>query len=159
MGLASPLSIIVLVFIAQLLFLSVIDWALPYLPQTNSASNEGEMDYSLSPSLSSEAAAADQQPTIISIPLDREAILVCHGISWCSPAGDYPTCLHKSHTSYPCASVCSTQSCMPVFNAVISIAHEATENCDMVLYTMVLGYNVNEMALETKFSNGERQEE
>ena len=48
---------------------------------------------------------------------------------------------------------------MPVFDKVISIPHEATENFDEVLYTMELGYNVKEMALETKFLDGEGEEE
>ena len=74
-----------------------LDWALPYFLTINSTSEEGDVGYSLSPLLSSEAAAADQQPTIISIPLDREAILVCHGISWCSPTGDDLMRLRKSH--------------------------------------------------------------
>ena len=49
---------------------------------------------------------------------------------------------------------------MLVFDEVISIPHEATENFDLVLYTMELGYNVKEqMALETKFLDGEGEEE
>ena len=74
-----------------------------------------------------------------------------HGISSCATAGDDLPCLREAHTSYPCASECSTQLCMPsVFDGVLPIAHEATKGCDVVLYTT---------ALQMKFLNGEGQEE
>ena len=37
--------------------------------------------------------------------------------------------------------------------------HEATEGCNMVLYTMVLGYDAEEMVLETEFLDWYRQDE
>ena len=46
-----------------------------------------------------------------------------------------------------------------VFDGLFSIAQELTEDFDVVLYTMALGYNVKEMVLETEFSDGKRQEE
>ena len=82
------------------------------------------------------------------------------GISSCSTARDDPTSLREAHTSYPCASECSTQSCIPsIFDGVLSILHEATKGCDVVLYTMMIGYDVKEMMLETEFLDGEGQNE
>jgi len=46
-----------------------------------------------------------------------------------------------------------------VFDGVISITQDATEGCDVVMYTMTLGYDIEEMTLETNFSDGEAQEE
>ena len=81
------------------------------------------------------------------------------GLPSCSTHDD-PMCLHEANSKLPCASECSTQSCLPsVFDSVISTTHYATEDCEVVMYTMMLGYDVVEMDLQTEFSDGEQQEE
>ena len=122
--------------------------ALPYFPPADS--DEGEVDYS---------SKSMQSTNDVPVPMDGEGILSRRGLSSCSIDND-PTCLLEAHTKFPCASECSTQSCIPsVFDNVIPTTHEVTEDCDVVLYTMALGYNVDEMILETEFSDGEEQEE
>lgn len=127
-----------------------LDRALPQFPPDFSHS-EWEVDYS---------TGANRRSTA-SIPLDGEEILRRSGISSCSNTDDDPTCLGEVPTSYyPCASECATQSCSPsIFDNVIELTHEATEDCDVVLFTMSLGYDVQEMSLETDFSDGSEQEE
>lgn len=128
-----------------------LDRALSFFPPA-SLSDE-EVDYS---SVISTQNNEDESP--LPTPLDGEGILSKRGISSCSIDKD-PTCLRELHTSYPCSSECSTQSCLPsVFDGVLAITHEATEDCDVVLYTMVLGYDVENMGLETEYSDGEEQE-
>ena len=137
------------------------DRALPFYPP--SSSNE-EVDYStgqlVSPDASSSSQFADEKGRFpMSIPLDGETILHRRGISSCSIEDD-PTCLRELHTFYPCSSECSTRSCSPsVFDAVLEISHDTTEDCAVVMYTMALGYDVETMLLETEYSDGEEQEE
>ena len=115
------------------------------------SSSDDEVDYSIS---QSQKAASGEK---ILLPLDGEQILSRRGISSCSY--DDPTCLRELHTSYPCSSECSTQSCTPsVFNNVLEVSHKLTEDCDVVLYTMALGYDVESLGIETEYSDGEEQE-
>ncbi|KAL3826664.1 hypothetical protein ACHAXA_001187 [Cyclostephanos tholiformis] len=126
-----------------------LDRAMPFFRPVSSSDNE--VDYSTS---QSQRAATGEN---ILLPLDGEKILSRRGITSCSY--DDPTCLRELHTSYPCSSECSTQSCTPsVFDGVIKISHDLTEDCDVVLYTMALGYDVEYLGLETEYSDGEEQE-
>ena len=130
------------------------DRALPFFPP--STDNES-VDYSKSLSEIKEQEDDGEMP--MNIPLDGEKILNRRGLSSCSPTDDL-TCLRELHTSYPCASECSTQTCTPsVFDDVLDITHEVTEGCEVVMYTMALGYDVEQMGLETEYSDGEEQEE
>ena len=45
-----------------------------------------------------------------------------------------------------------------VLDGVLEITHGLTEDCDVVLYTMTLGYDVESLALEMEYSDGEEQE-
>jgi hypothetical protein len=57
------------------------------------------------------------------------------------------------------ASSYHTQSCTPsVFDGVIKISQDLTKDCDVVLYTMALGYDVEYLGLETEYSDGEERE-
>jgi nucleoside-diphosphate-sugar epimerase len=115
------------------------------------SSSDNEVDYSTS---QSQRAATGEE---ILLPLDGEEILSRRGITTCSY--EDPTCLRELHSSYPCSSECSTRSCTPsVFDGVMKISHELTEDCDVVLYTMALGYDVEYLGLETEYSDGEEQE-
>ncbi len=126
-----------------------LDRAMPFFRPVSSS--DIDVDYSTS---QSQRAAAGED---ILLPLDGEEILSRRGITSCSH--DDPTCLRELHTSYPCSSECSTQSCTPsVFDGVMELTHELTEDCDVVLYTMALGYDVESVGLETEYSDGEEQE-
>ena len=123
-----------------------VDRALPFFPPATG--EEGEVDYSWQP-----------QSKEVMMPLDGESMLSKLGLPSCSTHDD-PMCLHEANSKLPCASECSTQSCLPsVFDSVISTTHYATEDCEVVMYTMMLGYDVVEMDLQTEFSDGEQQEE
>lgn len=145
-----------------------LDRALPYFPQrVMSVDDEGEVDYSSSPALlTSMLSAAETEgggepslPAIIPSPLDGEEILKRRGMKSCSAADD-ATCYREAHSLYPCSSECAYSACTPsVYDGVLSVSHAATEDCDVVLYTMAMGYDVEEMDLKTEFSDGEDQEE
>lgn len=90
-------------------------------------------------------------------PLDGEDILSRRGLSSCSHR-DEPTCLREAHTSYPCASECSTKTCASsVFDGVLELSREVTEDCETVLYTVSLGYDVKKLHLQTQYSDGQEQ--
>jgi len=130
-----------------------LDRALPFFPPASATDNE--VSYSWSHPLDT---TDDELP--FSVPLDGEGLLSRRGIESCSNHHDDPTCLREAHTKLPCASECSTQSCAPsVYDSIIPVTHTATEDCDVVLYTMLLGYDVEELLLETEYSDGEEQEE
>jgi hypothetical protein len=124
-----------------------LDRAMPFF---RAASSDADVDYSNSQT--QKAAVGDFIPT----PFDGETILSSRQISPCT--SDDPTCFREPHTSYPCSSECSTQTCVPsVFDGVMKITHEVTEDCDVVLYTIALGYDVENLELETEYSDGEDQ--
>ena len=128
-----------------------LDRSLPFFPPASLS--EGEVDYSMS------IASMKEADPPIPIPLDGEGLLRQRGISSCDAHED-PMCMGETHASYPCASECSVQSCIPsVFDSILENSHEATEDCEVVLYTMALGYDVEEMTLETEYSDGEEQEQ
>ncbi|KAL9180526.1 hypothetical protein ACHAXT_010979 [Thalassiosira profunda] len=126
-----------------------LDRALPFFPPSSLL--EEEVDYSMS------IAAMKEADPPMPIPLDGEAILSRRGISSCSEQDDL-TCMRETHATYPCASECSIRACIPsVFDSVVEHSQEATEDCEVVLYTMALGYDVEELALETEYSDGDEQ--
>jgi len=130
-----------------------IDRALPFFPPSTDSEH---VDYSSVQVLTKEQQADGELP--MSIPIDGEKILNRRGLSSCS--SDDPMCLRELHTSYPCSSECSSQSCTPsIFDGVMDITHEATEDCDIVMYTMALGYDIENMEIETEYSDGSEQEE
>ena len=139
-----------------------LDRALPHFPQINPIAGE-EVDYSnpFLPEQPATASSGDEKelPPVIPLPLDGEGILNRRGISSCSVTDD-STCLRESHATLPCSSECSTGACSPsIFDGVRRVAHASTENCDVVLYTAVLGYDPEEIQVKTEFSDGEEQEE
>ncbi|KAL7464977.1 hypothetical protein ACHAXS_009235 [Conticribra weissflogii] len=91
-------------------------------------------------------------------PLDGQDILSKRGIRACVH-GDDPTCLYEAHTALPCASECSTKTCVPsVFDSVLSLSRDVTEGCEVVLYTMSLGADIHSLDLRTVYNDGEEFE-
>ncbi|KAL7549113.1 hypothetical protein ACHAWF_012383 [Thalassiosira exigua] len=133
-----------------------LDRALPFFPPATAS--EGEVDYSGTPGEAKDASGNDPLP----VPLDGEGLLRRRGVTACSAEGSDPTntaCLGEA-VALPCASECATSTCSPsVFDPAIPLIHEVTEDCEVVLYTMALGYDVEEMALRTEFSDGTEQEQ
>ena len=64
---------------------------------------------------------------------------------------------HLGPTFLPCASECSTRvKCMPsIFDNVHSLVRDVTRECDIVLYTQSLGYNVRDLKLQATFRDDE----
>jgi hypothetical protein len=90
-------------------------------------------------------------------PMDGEDVLSRRGIVACSDR-DNPACLREAHTYLPCSSECATKTCSPsVFDSVLDLSREVTEDCDAVLYTVSLGYNVKKLNMQTQYSDGEEQ--
>jgi nucleoside-diphosphate-sugar epimerase len=77
-----------------------------------------------------------------------------HQISTCS--ADDILC-HLGPTYLPCASECSTrEKCTPsIFDNVHSLVRDVTRECDIVLYTQSLGYNVRDLKLQATFRDEE----
>ena len=91
-----------------------------------------------------------------SLPLDGEDILSRRGVKSCVQYRD-PSCLRESIAT-PCSSECSTKTCMPsIFDRVIDLSREVTEDCEAVLYTASLGYDVKKLHLQTQYSDGQEQ--
>jgi hypothetical protein len=72
------------------------------------------------------------------------------GIDTCAP--DDLLC-HVGPTYLPCLSECSTkdQCTASIFEGVASLVHESTEGCDIVLYTQMLGYDVQDIKLQANY--------
>ncbi|KAL3940190.1 MAG: hypothetical protein SGBAC_005217 [Bacillariaceae sp.] len=60
---------------------------------------------------------------------------------------------HKGYRYLPCASECNVnEHCLPsIFDSVRQTMRDATEGCDMVLYTQSLGHNVEDMRLQAEY--------
>jgi len=101
---------------------------------------------------------ASEVALFVSKPLDGEDILSKRSIKACVNSDD-PTCLYEPHTALPCASECSTKTCIPsVFDSVISLSRDVTEGCEVVLYTMSLGADIDSLDLRTVYNDGEEFE-
>ena len=125
-----------------------LDRAMPYFPSANIVGSS-ESDFSALEALYDDGTAVPR-------PLDSRGVLSRRGISLCSSEDD-PSC--SDEIIYPCASECSSSACSPSpFDSVIDLSHEVTEDCDVVLYTMSLGYDVESLNLETEYSDGTEQE-
>lgn len=98
--------------------------------------------------------------TVVSPPklVDGKDILSHRGLAPCSENKD-ESCLREAHSSFPCLSECSSGTCeASVFDNVLPLIKYMTDGCDIVMYTMSLGYNVTELTLETEYQDGEAQE-
>ena len=134
-----------------------LDRSLMFFPPASIS--EGEVDYSLTHPPVEDADRGEEDEALSIIPLDGKEILTRRGLPTSCDTQNDPTCLQEAHTLFPCASECSTRSCIPsVFDNIITVTHAATEDCYVVLYTMALGYDIEEMTLETEYSDGEEQE-
>ena len=80
-----------------------------------------------------------------------DAFLLQHGAETC--AADDVLC-HSGKKVLPCASECATKAnCIPsVFDDVADLTKEVTEQCDVILYTQSLGYNVQDLKLKVMYS-------
>ncbi|CAJ1940581.1 unnamed protein product [Cylindrotheca closterium] len=60
---------------------------------------------------------------------------------------------HKGYRYLPCASECNVNDhCLPsIFDSVRKTMRDATEGCDMVLYTQSLGHNIEDMRLQAEY--------
>ena len=115
-----------------------LDRALPFFP--SSTLSDDEVDYSVREGIAK--------------PMDGKDLLSKNNVEPCSADKGDATCLLEKHTSYPCASECSTMSCTSsIFDDLLPIIHTATEGCYMVLYTAPLGYNVESLDVETEYSD------
>jgi len=115
-----------------------LDRALPFFP--SSTLDEEEVDYSESEGVMKH--------------MDGKDLLSKNNVESCSTQEGDATCLLEQHTSYPCASECSTMTCTSsIFDAVLPIVHDTTEGCYMVLYTAPLGYDVESLDVETEYSD------
>lgn len=91
-----------------------------------------------------------------SLPLDGADILSRRGITSCLPNRGR-TCLRESPV-IPCSSECSTKTCVPsVFDSVLELSRDVTEDCEEVLYTTSLGYDAKKLQLQTQYSDGQEQ--
>ena len=91
-----------------------------------------------------------------SLPMDGEDILSRSGITSCLQHST-PSCLRES-PPIPCSSECSTKTCVSsVFDDVLELSREVSEDCEAVLYTTSLGYNVQKLSLQTQYSDGKEQ--
>ena len=125
-----------------------LDRAMPYFPSANIV-GASESDFSA-------LEAFYEDGTTVPRPIDSRDVLSRRGISLCSSEDD-PTCSDEG--IYPCASECSASACISSpFDSIIDLSHEVTEDCDVVLYTMSLGYDVENLSLETEYSDGTEQE-
>jgi hypothetical protein len=89
-------------------------------------------------------------------PMDGEDILSRRGITNCLQRGDR-NCLRETPT-LPCSSECSTKTCVPsAFDDVAKLSRAVTEDCEAVLYTTSLGYDVRKLRLQTQYSDGQEQ--
>ena len=115
-----------------------LDRALPFF--SSSTLDEEEVDYSESEGVMKH--------------MDGKDLLSKNNVESCSTEEGDATCLLEQHTSYPCASECSTMTCTSsIFDAVLPIVHDTTEGCYMVLYTAPLGYDVESLDVETEYSD------
>jgi nucleoside-diphosphate-sugar epimerase len=59
----------------------------------------------------------------------------------------------------PCVSECATNvNCVSsVFDEVVELTKEVTEQCDYILYTQSLGYNVKDLKLQAKYDDAGEQ--
>eukprot|EP00956_Cyclotella_meneghiniana_P009306 scaffold12841_cov20-Cyclotella_meneghiniana.AAC.1 len=88
--------------------------------------------------------------------MDGEDILSRSGITSCLQHST-PSCLRES-PAIPCSSECSTKTCVAsVFDNVLELSRQVSEDCEAVLYTTSLGYNVKKLSLQTQYSDGKEQ--
>jgi hypothetical protein len=61
---------------------------------------------------------------------------------------------HSGRKPLPCASECAKKAnCIPsIFDDVVDLTREVTEECDYILYTLSLGYDLKEIRLQAKYS-------
>jgi len=113
-----------------------LDRALPFFP-SSTLSEDDEVDYS--------GDVKDVKH------MDGKELLLRNNVkSSCSDA----TCLAEKHTSYPCASECSTMTCTSsIFDSVLPLVHDTTDDCYLVLYTALVGYDVESLNVETEYSD------
>ena len=84
-----------------------------------------------------------------------DSILQRHSIPTCS-ATDY-VC-HGSQPFIPCASECSTRhQCVPtVFDELVTMVQDLTEECDIVLYTNNFDKDATDLTLQSEYLEGSK---
>lgn len=89
-----------------------------------------------------------------SLPASGDEFRLDRGFTTCA-ANDLMC--HKSKEYIPCASECSSRKqCLPsVFDMVADVVQNVTTECDVVLYTQSLGYDVRRLELHATYSEEE----
>jgi nucleoside-diphosphate-sugar epimerase len=84
-----------------------------------------------------------------------DSILKRHSVTTCS-ATDY-TC-HGKRVYVPCASECSIHDqCIPtVFDVLLPMIYDLTEECDVVLYTYDFDVDVTDLTLQSEYIEGNK---
>eukprot|EP00536_Pseudo-nitzschia_multiseries_P012115 jgi/Psemu1/244288/estExt_Genewise1.C_4450034 len=73
-----------------------------------------------------------------------------HGMKTCGP---YDASCHKNNDYLPCNSECNIhEQCLPsVFDDVRELLYDVSEGCDVVMYTQMLGFNVEDAELHAEY--------
>jgi len=73
-----------------------------------------------------------------------------HDMQTCGP---HDTTCHKNNDYFPCNSECNIhEQCIPsVFDDVQELLYDVSEGCDIVMYTQMLGYNVEDAELHAEY--------
>ena len=102
--------------------------------------------------LDNEAPSAMNETNALSNTAAGDVFLKQQGAKTC--AGDDTLCL-SGRKVLPCVSECATRAnCVPsIFDDVVELTKEVTEQCDYVLYTQSLGYNVKDLKLQAKYDD------
>ena len=84
-----------------------------------------------------------------------DAIVLRHSLKTC-PATDY-VC-HGSQPFVPCASECSIRDqCIPtVFDELVTMVQDLTEDCDIVLYTNNFDKEATDLTLQSEYLEGSK---
>lgn len=100
---------------------------------------------------SATASKKDADISIVNSPVETgDNILKRHEIEICGP---YDISCHKNYDYLPCSSECNThQNCLPsIFDDTRELIHDISEGCDIVMYTQMLGYNVEDAELHAEY--------
>lgn len=102
--------------------------------------------------LDNEPPAEQSDTNVLSNTIAGDVFLQQQGAETC--AVDDVLCL-AGRKVLPCVSECATAAnCIPsVFDDVTELSKEVTEQCDYVLYTQSLGYNVKDLKLQAKYDD------
>jgi nucleoside-diphosphate-sugar epimerase len=81
-------------------------------------------------------------------------LLKSHSIDTCRAAD---TVCNSNRDTLLCASECNIKDkCVPsIFDKIVSLAREVTEDCEIVLYTQMLGRNVEDIRLQAHYNEND----